>query len=211
MTVTRSTLPIASIIAAALVVVTGCSSSGGGKPTDSPTSSLPSTSSSTSDSPTISSPPADPIKVAVTQAEAFVPTYLAELDKLYLDPTKPLNDIYQVATGDEARTEIVGIGKFRSQNYRQTGRSVLAHVTAGKVDLANDPKANPPKFPSVSIIACVDVSGVGALDAKGKSIVPANRKKYLISTLTIVNIKYPSSAAWRVSAAPNKQADSCSG
>ena len=210
MTATRSTLTT-SIIAAALVVVTGCSSSGGGKPTDNPTSSPPSTSSSASDSPSSSSPPATPSEVAATQAEAFVPTYLAELDKLYLDPTKPLNDIYQVATGDDARTEIVGIGKFRSQNYRQTGSSVLVHVTAGKVDLANNPKANPPKYPSVSITACVDVGGVGAVDAKGKSIVPPNRKKYLISTLTIVNIKYPSNASWRVSAAPNRQADSCSG
>lgn len=139
----------------------------------------------------------------------MVPTYLRAIDTLYIDPTKPLNDIYQVATSDEARAEIVGIGKFRSQNYRQTGHTVLVHVTVGKVDLTSNPKANPVRYPSVGLTACVDVSGVGAIDAKGKSKVPPDRKKYLISTLTVVNIKYPNSASWRVSAAPNRQADSC--
>jgi hypothetical protein len=161
--------------------------------------------------PSSSSPAPDPTAEAAAQARALAPKYLAEIDKLYLDPTQRINDIYRIATGHEATTEIAAIGKFRSLKYRQTGKSVLARLTVGSVDLSNEPSATPPKRPSVVLTACVDISSVGAVNAKGKSVVPPSRKKYLIERLTVVNIKYPDSSSWRVAAAPNRQANSCSG
>jgi hypothetical protein len=174
-------------------------------------SSAITTSSTPSASPTPTTSSSSPSQKAASQATALIPGYYQELDTLYLDPMKPLNDIYSVATADEARTEIVAIGRFRSHNYRQTGKSVLAHVSVDKVDLTNSPKSNPAKYPTVTLTACVDVSGVRAVDSKAQSIVPANRKKYLISTLTVVNLKYPDSSSWRVSEAPNRQGDTCAG
>jgi hypothetical protein len=199
----------ATATAAAVVLgftVSGCSSSSDASST--------ARTSATSSPPTSSAAPttANQSQDAASQAVAFVPTYLGTIDDLYLDPSRPLDDLYDVAVTPEATAEATAIGTFRSRGYRQTGRSQLVTATADSVDLTNDPAASPsPTLPTVVVTACVDVSHVQATDASGNSVIPADRPRYLVGRLTVVNPHYPDASSWRVSEAPNRQAQSCDG
>jgi hypothetical protein len=191
---------------AAVLTVSGCSSSGSGSST-APTST-PTSGSSSSAAPSTTDP-ADDVRAQVVE---FVPTYLRTIDDLYLDPSRPLDDLYEVAVAPEATNQATAIGTFRSQGYRQVGRSRLVTATADSVDLTTDPAASPsPTLPTVVVTACVDVSQVQATDASGTSVVPADRPSYLVARLTVVNPDYPDASGWRVSEAPNRQAQSCDG
>lgn len=190
----------------AVLVVSSCSSSSPDSPAEpSPTASSAPTAST-------SSAPADPMQSAKAQAVALVSTYAETIDDLYLDPTRSLDDLYDVSVAPEATAEATAIGTFRAQGYRQAGRSQLVTASASEVDLTNAPDASPaPVRPSVVVTACVDVSQVQATDSTGNPIVPSDRPRYLIAQLTIVNIDYPDASSWRVSQAPNRQAQSCDG
>jgi hypothetical protein len=204
-TVIRAAAGAAAVILG--LTASGCSSSSDPGPSTSPTSAT-STSQTSSPQPTTPSPTQE----AQAQAVAFVPTYLQKIDDLYLDPSRSLDEIYQVAVAPDATTEATAIGKFRGQGYRQTGRVQLVSASAVSVDLSNSPAASPsPVFPTVVVTACVDVSQVGAVDATGQSIVPADRPRYLIEQLSLVNPHYPDPTSWRVSEASNRQAQSCDG
>lgn len=205
MTVIR-TAPRAVAVLLALTV-SGCSSSSAPASSSSPTSGT-STSQTPSPSPTAPSPAEEAEALAV----ALVPDYLGTIDDLYLDPSLPLDEIYQVAVAPEATAQATAIGRFRSQGYRQTGRSQLVTASAASVDLSNSPAASPsPVFPTVVVTACVDVGQVDAVDASGTSVIPPGRPRYLIEELTVVNPHYPDPSSWRVSEAPNRQAQSCDG
>jgi hypothetical protein len=165
---------------------------------------------STSPSSSVPATTADPAQDAQSQAAALVPIYIRTLDALYLDPSRSLDDIYQVATAPEATAEATAIGTFRIQRYRQVGRMQLVAASADDVDLESDPVATPsPTLPTVLITACVDVSQVQAVDASGDPVVPASRPRYLVSRLTVVNPRYPEASSWRISEADNRQAQSC--
>jgi len=190
----------------AVLSVSACSSS---RPT---ASAAPS--SMTASAPSASTPSVvpDPAQDAKAQAVALLPTYLETIDDLYLDPSRSLDDLYGVSVAPEAPAEATAIGTFRAQGYRQAGRSQLVSATAGDVDLSNEPAATPsPVFPSVVVTACVDVSQVQATDSTGNSVVSPDRPRYLVEQLTVVNINYPDASSWRVSQAPNRQAQSCDG
>ena len=204
MTVTRTVAGATAVVIG--LTVSGCSSSDDASST-APTSSTSSPSASSA-APTRGNPSQD----AQSQAIAFVPTYLGTIDDLYLAPSRALDDIYQVAVAPDAVAEATAIGKFRAQGYRQTGRMQLVSASAGSVDLTNSPAASPsPVLPSVVVTACVDVSQVGAVDATGLSIIPADRPRYLVEHLTVVNLHYPDPSSWRVSTASNRQERSCGG
>ena len=190
----------------AVLTISGCSSSGGGASTAPTRTTTPGPSSSAAPSAT------DPADEAQAQAVEFVPTYVQTIDDLYLDPSRPLDDLYEVSVAPEATNQATAIGSFRSQGYRQVGRSQLVTVTADSVDLTTDPAASPsPTLPTVVVTACVDVGQVQATDASGTSVVPADRPRYLVARLTVVTPDYPDASGWRVSEAPNRQAQSCDG
>ena len=201
MAVTRAAAAVAVVLG---LTTSGCPSSQG----------APSTAPSpvTSPSPSSSAPvtTANPAEDAQAQAIALVPTYLRMIDDLYLDPSHPLDDIYEVAVGSEATAEATAIGMFRSQGYRQIGRAELVTATADSVDLEGDPAASPsPTLPTVLVTTCVDVSQVQAVDEAGNPVVPSGRPEYLVARLSVVNLKYPDASSWRVSEAVNTQAQSC--
>lgn len=203
-TVRSMTATAAAVLA---LTVSGCSSSSG------PSSSAPIT-STTSTSPTGSSAPSTSSTAQPAQAQviAFIPTYLRMLDDLRIDPTRPLNDIYQVAVAPDATAEASAVGRLRSQGYRQTGWSQLVDTVIATPSSGSDAAGSPsPTLPTVVVKACVDVGQVDAVDAGGKSVVPAGRPGYLVEQLTVVNLHSPDAASWRVSDATNKQAQSCSG
>ena len=197
--------------AAALAVllasgVAACSSS----PEPSTAPSPPTTSSPAAS--TAATTSTDPGGEAEAQALALVPTYFQVIDDLYLDPSRSLDDVYRVAVAPEATSEATAIQTFRSQGYRQAGRAQLVRTAVSSADLTGDDAASPaPVLPTVIVTACVDLSQVQATDANGVSVVPADRPRYLIAQVSVVNIDYPDSASWRVSAAPNTQAQSCDG
>ena len=206
MTMNRNTLTIASLVAAALVIITGCSSSGGDQPTDSPTTP-PSSSSSV-----ISTPPADPSRAAIDEATALIPKYLETLDKLYNNPAVSLDGIHNVAIQPESTVEAVAIGKFRAGGYRGVGRTKLVSTSAASAYLNGLGGSGPTaKSPAVKVTACVDVSGSGATDAKGKAVGDPKKAKYLLEKLTIVKVNFSGTIGWRVSNAPNSEASSCGG
>jgi hypothetical protein len=153
---------------------------------------------------------ANPAEDAQTRAIALIPTYLRTIDDLYLDPSRPLDDIYEVAVDSEATAQATAIGMFRSQGYRQIGRAQLVTATADSVDLEGDPAASPsPTLPTVLVTTCVDVSQVQAVDGAGNPVVPTGGPTHLIARLVVVNLQYPDASSWRVSEASNTQAQSC--
>jgi hypothetical protein len=193
----------------AVLVALGVAACSGSSGTPAP-SSIPEASGAPSSSASETSTNAT--KDAESQAVALIPTYLRTIDDLYLDSSRSLDDIYTVAVAPEATAEATAIGTFRTQGNRQVGRSQLVTASAGSVDLTTDPAASPSSvLPSVVVTACVDVSRVKATDAVGTSVVPPDRPKYLLQQLTVVNTNYPDPSSWRVSAAPNTQAQSCDG
>ncbi|WP_233492237.1 hypothetical protein [Blastococcus sp. TF02A-30] len=203
MTVIRTVAGAAAVLLA--LTASGCSSS-----SDPGSSSSPTSKTAPSQTPSPSVPTPGPVEEAQALAIALVPDYLRTIDDLYLDPSLPLDGIYEVAVAPEATAQATAIGKFRSQGYRQTGRSQLVTASAASTDLSNSPAASPaPVLPTVVVTACVDVGEVDAIDASGTSIVPPGRPRYLIQQLTAVNTNYPETSSWRISDAPNRQAQSC--
>jgi hypothetical protein len=185
------------------LTATGCSSQ------DAP-STAPSSAASPSPSSSAAVTTASPAEEAQSQAVALVPTYLRTIDDLYLDPSRPLDDIYEVAVDSEATAQATAIGMFRSQGYRQIGRAQLVTATADGVELEGDPAASPaPTLPSVLVTTCVDVSQVQAVDEAGNPVVPTGGPTHLIARLVVVNLQYPDASSWRVSEASNTQAQSC--
>ena len=202
MAVRRATATAAAVVLG--LTVSGCSSSG-----DASSTALTSLTSSPSSSaaPTAANRSQD----AQSEAVAFVPTYLGMIDDLRLDPSRPLDDIYQVAVAPEATAQASAIGELRSQTYRQTGRSRLVTAAVEGAPGNSDVAAAPPRLPTVVVSACVDVTDVGAVDAAGQSVVPPGRPGFLIAQLTMVNPRQIDASSWRVSEAVNRQAQSCSG
>lgn len=187
---------------AAVLTVSGCSASSNG-------SSAAPTSTTSSSSPSGAPTTTDASRDAEAQAVALVPIYLRMIDDLRLDPSRPLDDVYQVAVPPEATAQASAVGELRSRGYRQTGRSQLmtSEVVGAPVD--SDAATSPPTSSTVVVSACVDVTDVGAVDAAGQSVVPPGRPDFLITQLTLVNPQYPDAASWRVSDAVNRQAESC--
>jgi hypothetical protein len=185
------------------LTTTGCSSQDA-------SSTAPSSAASPSPSSSAPVTTASPAEDARSQAVALVPTYLRTIDDLYLDPSRPLDDIYEVAVDSEATAQATAVGMFRSQGYRQIGRAQLVTATADSVDLEGDPAASPsPTLPTVLVTTCVDVSQVQAVDEAGNPVVPTGGPTHLIARLVVVNLQYPDASSWRVSEASNTQAQSC--
>jgi hypothetical protein len=200
--VRRATATAAAVVLG--LTVSGCSSSG-----DASSTALTSSTSSPSSSPAPTT--ANPSQEAQSEAVAFVSTYLGMVDDLRLDPSRPLDDIYQVAVAPEATAQASAVGELRSRGYRQTGLSRV--VTAAVVGAPESSGAAAPSSALLTVVvnACVDVRQVGAVNAAGQSVVPPGRPGYLIEQLTVVNPRHPDAASWRVSEAVNRQAQSCSG
>jgi hypothetical protein len=204
----------AAVVLVAAVSACQSSSTGGASPTSSQTSAptSPTADPSSSTDPTTTPPQTSPAAEASAQAVALVPTYLKTLDDLAVDPTLSLNRLHDVTVSPEFTIQVAGIAKFRAKGYRQVGQVELVKTTVSQVSLENRPTASPsPRWPTVGVTACVDVSRVEAHDANGKSVVQPGRPDFLIERLTVTNRRYPDPTGWRVSRAPNKQAASCDG
>lgn len=197
------TLLPASVVRCALLttpfLVVGCSAGAETAPTGTAT-----TSSATS-APTTA---VDPEQQAAEEAVALVPTYVETVNGLLADPTRPIDDIYTVAVDPEATTEAGAIQAFRSSGIVQVGIPQIVGTTTVSVDLEPTSQGS---LPSVQVTACLDASQVTAVDASGAPVSGAAQAPFLVVDLTIVNINYPDPQSWRVSSAPNTQAQACPG
>jgi hypothetical protein len=204
---------VGSLAIALVAALSACQ--GGSADTADP--SPPATSPPLSANPDPTSPTPSPTSVSPTddasaQAVALVPKYLKTIDALFIDPTLSLNRLHEVTTANEFKVEVATLVSFRRKGYVQSGSTKLVTTTVSRVNLARQAALRTSsRVPTVSVVACVDVSGVQVADAKGTSVVPADRPKFLIEHLTITNRSYPDPTGWRVSDAPNKQAASCNG
>lgn len=175
----------------------------GGRTAEQPTASPTSASSAPS------SMTAAPEEQAVEAADALVGLYWETVDQLYTDSSLSIDGLYAVAVDPEATSEAATLQAFRASGYTQTGQSQVVSTTTGAVVLNTSGDAG--DLPTVQITACVDVTQVGAVDANGAPVALPERAPFLVSDLTIVNIAYPDQSAWRVSSAPNTQAQACPG
>jgi hypothetical protein len=103
--------------------------------------------------------------------------------------------------------EKTALAEYRANGWVSVGTTKLSATNVTSVDLSTANSAQP----TVKVTACIDVRGVKEVDATGKNVTVASRPDFFIEQLTVVNIKYPDAAGWRVSDAPNKGASSCAG
>ena len=198
---------MASAAAGLLMTVSGCSAPHG--PNAASPSASRSAPSPASSGASTTSGPEDPARTEVLRT---VSAYEEMLNDLYLDPARPLDDLHAVAVAPEFAVAASEIGQFRRQGYRQIGRARLASASVTDVDAGGSSTPSSSAAQStMHVTACIDVSQVDAVDSTGKSVVPPDRPRYLIERLTVVKIEQSSDASWRVSEAPNRQAQSCDG
>ena len=133
------------------------------------------------------------------------------LDKLAASQTLSLNMLDSVAKGDNVTQEKTTLAEYRSNGWTEKGTTILAATKVASVNLTNKPASTPPVFPTVKVTTCIDVTDVKEVDKTGKTVTLPSRPNFFVETLTVVNVHYPSSAGWRVSAAPNKGVSSCAG
>lgn len=145
------------------------------------------------------------------QALALVPQYYATLDKLKIDPSASPNDVYTVAIAPDAATTIKLLNEYRSAGDKQSGTTKVVTSRATGVDATYEPTANPAVYPSVQVIACLDVTNVRVSDMAGKRVGPANRPDFYVEKLTIINPAYPSKTGWKVRNTTNAGVSSCAG
>jgi hypothetical protein len=138
---------------------------------------------------------------------AFLPFYYATLDKVARSQVLALNNLDVVTADAKGDQEKATLAQYREKGWVQHGTTVLAAVKTTGVDLTS----NSSERPTVHVLACIDVKNVSELDKSGRSVTTKARANYFVENLTVVNIDYPSSSGWRVTAAPNKGAASCAG
>lgn len=170
-------LPAAAVAAGmAVLLVTACDDGGGAEPptaTSSPPSAptqpetpTPSASATKSETPRQ--------RDAQLAGEAVV-RYWAVVDDLAANPTKSLNLLDRVAR-DQARAQRqIALGTYAAKGWVQSGTAAVSDVdltaTEGK---------------TFTVTACVDVSGIDFVDAKGKSKVNENRPDRQRFSYTVV-------------------------
>jgi hypothetical protein len=169
---------VAAVGAAAVgvVLLTG----GDGTPQAAPTTPPAPVTSSPAPSPTVSVPPT-PEDLAAEQAKAR-----------YLDYLRVTREVAQAGYVDLAAYDAVAIDphtgvllRSAQQNagLRSTGDAEVVSLTVQSVDL--DP---PGEYPSVRLLACLDVSQVDVLDATGKSVITPDRVNRFRSEAVVQNI-----------------------
>ena len=67
-------------------------------------------------------------------------------------------------------------------------------VTPFSIDLSSDATAQPPKYPTIVMDTCIDVSEVNVVDAEGKSVVASTRPPQSAARVDVVQFDF----GWRV-------------
>ena len=172
----------ACLIAAGAVAVGGVALLTGGNdtPVAGPTTPPPVASSPTP-TPTVSTPP-KPEDVAAAAATARYLDYLRVTRQVAIGGHTDLAAYDTVAIDPEMGVLLQGAAQ-RAGKITTTGASEVVSLTVQSVEL--DP---PGEYPSVRLLACLDVSQVTAVNAAGESVVSLDRPDRLRSEAVVRNI-----------------------
>jgi hypothetical protein len=185
-------LTAAAGIAAFALLVSSC----GGQ--DDPVAEPAPTSSSaapTTSAPTSSSiVPVSAEDQAVAEATSLVKEYYAGIDRINADPNSDANDLRDVTANEafdlESRTAL----QMKARGLTQIGNVRVLDVSPFSIDLSSDSTTNPPKYPTIVMDTCIDVSDVNVVDAEGKSVVSSTRPPQSAARIDLVQFDF----GWRV-------------
>lgn len=183
-------LTAAAGIAALALLISSCG--GQDDPVAQPTqsSAAPTTSAPTSSSVV----PVSAEDQAVTDATAAIGAFYATIDRVNSDPNSDTAALQEVSTSDAYLAQERAAVQLKARGLTQIGDSRVVEASPFSVDLTTDAAANPPRFPTVVMDTCLDVSGVNVVDAEGKSVVPASRPAQTTARLDLVHFDF----GWRV-------------
>lgn len=146
---------------------------------------------------------------AAAAAVGQVRKYERLLSELAIHPGTSLDRLYAVSARPDVVEEISSLNGFREARDRQIGVIQVISAKTTRVVLAPGRHSSGQKDPTVAVTACLKVSGVRGFGPNGKSIVPKNRKPYLLAHLTLTNAHYPDESKWLVSKVSDREVRSC--
>jgi hypothetical protein len=149
---------------------------------DEPTATSPApTTAATSTPPSASPTPATPEDLAAEQAQVRYLEFVQVSDQVaqggYDDPER-----YETVAIDPHETQLQ-IGARRFADQRSTGETEVVSIAVQSVQL--DPEGS---YPSVTLLACLDVSQVSVVNAAGESVVSPGRLDRLRSQAVLQRI-----------------------
>jgi len=183
-------LTAAAGIAALALLVSSCGGSDDPVAQPTPSSAAPTTSAPTSSSVV----PVSAEDQAVTEATEAVSQFYAAIDRINADRNSDPDTLHDVTTGDAYLAQVRQAVQMKARGLTQIGNGRVVDATPFSIDLTTDAGANPPKFPTVVMDACLDVGDVNVVDAEGKSVVPATRLAQTTARLNVVHFDF----GWRV-------------
>lgn len=184
-------LTAAAGIAAFALLISSCGGQDDPVAQPAPSSAAPTTSAPTS----ASVVPVSAEDQAVAEATEAVEALYAAVDRINADPNSdPDPELREVSSGDAYLGQIRMAVQMKARGLTQIGNARVVDATPFSIDLMTDTAANPPKFPTVVIDACLDVSDVNVVDAEGQSVVPAERLDQTTARLDVVQFDF----GWRV-------------
>jgi hypothetical protein len=107
---------------------------------------------------------------ALAAAEAAYKAYLKVSDEILKDGGKNPERLLSVATQKILDEELPGFAEARKRKWHGTGGTTVSKITVESYS----PTA-PGGFGVIAVYACVDVSEVGFVDSRGKSVVSPER------------------------------------
>lgn len=183
-------LTAAAGIAALTLLISSCSGQDDPVAQPTPSSVAPTTSAPASSSVV----PVSAEDQAVSEATEAVNAFYAAIDRLNIDSNSDTATLQEVSTGEAYLVQERSAVQMKARGLTQIGNSRVIDATPFSIDLTTDAAASPPKFPTVVMDTCLDVSGVNVVDAEGKSVVPSTRPAQTTARLELVRFDF----GWRV-------------
>jgi hypothetical protein len=205
MTISRGAHALATA-ALLLAAVSACADDGNSSSPTSPTSPTPSTPDSTEST----TPPPTETEIASEAASAALRKYYEVRNDVRQHPKVPLKRLGGVAVSSELSAQRLLVAKEREAGHRQVGDTKVAQFKVQSVNLDNsNPTAG--KVPTVQIDVCADVSDVDFVDARGNSIISADRPDSGWIRFLVSNYEWYSDpdGGWRVASSQDLEREPC--
>lgn len=183
-------LTAAAGIAALALLVSSCTGQDDPVAEPTPSSAAPTTSAPTSSSVV----PVSAEDQAVAEATELVTAYYAEIDRVNIDPNADANTLRDVTANEAFDLQLRTALQTKARGLTQIGNVRVLDVTPFSIDLSSDATAQPPKYPTIVMDTCIDVSEVNVVDAEGKSVVASTRPPQSAARVDVVQFDF----GWRV-------------
>jgi hypothetical protein len=183
-------LTAAAGIAALALLVSSCTGQDDPVAEPTPSSAAPTTSAPTSSSVV----PVSAEDQAVAEATELVTAYYAEIDRVNIDPNADANTLREVTANEAFDLQLRTALQTKARGLTQIGNVRVLDVTPFSIDLSSDATAQPPKYPTIVMDTCIDVSEVNVVDAEGKSVVVSTRPPQSAARVDVVQFDF----GWRV-------------